>query len=204
MKKIIISAIILISNTSFCFSQNESNQADEITPKYYEGCCGIKPVEYNLGNAMLYIPNVFTPNGDGLNDLFFPHSSDNIINIESFTILSAEGDSVLFYRRGISYENIEQFAWDGKRYNGESFETEYKGRFKYAMAIVNDKKVKTIIKGEACVIRCGADSKIFKDNDGCFYSEHAEGKKENGNKKEKNKGNGQVDKTKKTKEKECI
>ena len=33
----------------------------------YEGCCGLEPVVFKVGAGSVYIPNVVTPNGSGIN-----------------------------------------------------------------------------------------------------------------------------------------
>lgn len=133
--------------------------------KAYESCCGVQPVEYKLTNGSIYIPNAFTPNGDGINDLFYPFISDEVTQVSNFTVMSSEGDSVLFYRPAVLYDRLREFAWDGQRSDGSM----YRGKFKYGMIMINkDGKVR-IVEGEACSILCEPGTKDLKAKKSCFY-----------------------------------
>jgi|GEM_PF-1057638 len=52
------------------------------------------------------IPNVFSPNGDGLNDLFFLSSSTSKLSIEEFRIFDRWGQ--------LLYDDEETIGWDGE------------------------------------------------------------------------------------------
>jgi gliding motility-associated-like protein len=56
--------------------------------------------------CQVFIPNVFSPNGDGINDLFEPVTNDPGFEISSFEIWNRWGNTV-FSCTGI------QCAWDG-------------------------------------------------------------------------------------------
>lgn len=56
----------------------------------YEGCCGTSPVVFTAGNAKLYLPNAFTPNDDGINDVFFPNFNDKVSKIELLSVFTPE------------------------------------------------------------------------------------------------------------------
>lgn len=71
------------------------------------GCFTIVPVVVNIIYEGIVIPNTFTPNGDGVNDLLTIFI-DNAIKIRSFKIFNKWGD-VVFTTRDI-YE-----YWDGTR-----------------------------------------------------------------------------------------
>ena len=51
-----------------------------------------------LLNSNIYIANVFSPNGDGVNDLLFPQADPSITSIEYFEIYSRWGEFV-YYRK---------------------------------------------------------------------------------------------------------
>ena len=63
----------------------------------------------------VYVPNIFSPNGDGLNDYFkFQSNSDNLM-IETITIFDRWGE-IMFESTG-SINNEEAVMWDGS-FNG--------------------------------------------------------------------------------------
>ena len=97
---------------------------------------------------------------------------------------------------------MDNYAWDGSRTQGDGqFFSNYQGLFKYQMRIVNADGQMRFVEGEACVLRCGKNSKEFKNRDGCFYADQGEEDPLKGKGKEK--GNGKLDKNKKTQEKDC-
>lgn len=134
------------------------------------GCCGTQSVDVTFGEKQLYIPHVFTPNGDGFNDYFMPHATVETTIVRDFSILSATGDSILFTRPCIDYSTQNSrsaYAWNGRRKDG----TCYRGLFKYRLWIDDEQASKGIIAGEACAIICGPKAKVFKSKDGCFFSD---------------------------------
>jgi CHU_C Type IX secretion signal domain len=201
MKKI---NLILICSLAFLFYSCEKAVDEPVTelPAIYQGCCGTKPVEFTYGLSKVYIPNVFTPNGDGLNDYFYPTISDDIVDVQDFTILSAVGDTVLFERPSFNnYIDIPNYAWKGERYNKNgTYKSDYQGLFKYNMRIANKSGQSQYLEGEACVIRCGKETKVFKTKEGCFYPDQADAVDNKG----LGKGNGLLSKVKKTQESTCF
>ncbi|CAG5068985.1 hypothetical protein DYBT9623_01719 [Dyadobacter sp. CECT 9623] len=116
-----------------CISQNcTSQESPEAISKEYESCCGTQPVEYTLDKKHVYVPNVFSPNKDGVNDFFQPFINDVITDVWGFSIYSAEGDT-MFYQKPYfnSKMNVKEYGWDGLRPDG----SRYKGAFKYKMGI---------------------------------------------------------------------
>ncbi|MFN8348463.1 MAG: hypothetical protein U0X91_25900 [Spirosomataceae bacterium] len=80
----LLSAVVVLQSCSL------NDYRVEVTlPKEYEACCGVQPVEFKHSNGSIYMPNVFTPNGDGINDYFYPFISGEILEIQGFTIFSA-------------------------------------------------------------------------------------------------------------------
>ena len=74
------------------------------------GCTAVIKKKISVFDYYLVVPNAFTPNGDGINDTFFP----KFINIESlqFWILNKWGETIYFS------DEMNNQGWDGK-INGE-------------------------------------------------------------------------------------
>jgi len=79
-----------------------------------EGCDSV--VRYVIDDAGLYIPNVFSPNDDGINDVFtvYPYPAEEL-KVEYFAIFDRFGDMV--------YETKKwPILWLGKDRNGKLFQ----------------------------------------------------------------------------------
>lgn len=182
-----ISKIHFLLSVIFCMYLQSCTAQETITSSDYEACCGSKSVERTIGKGNTYVPNVFTPNGDGINDYFRPFLSEGL-EAQGFTIYSAVGDTILFTRSYFNNTDIKtNLGWDGFRKDG----TPYKGIFKYGIAIYAENNIREEITGEACCVRCEPSATILKTKDGCFYPIQANSK-------------GQLNKTISISEKDCF
>lgn len=155
----------LLIGIQVVLSQHEVKKTEPPAP---QGCCNLQPVDYR--GRQLYIPPVFTPNGDGFNDRFIPRSDNPTLLIRDFMILSADGDSVVFFRSRIDYSdrrNGVDSAWNGLRNDG----TRYQGRFKYRLTIGNQPTAQTQLVGEACALRCRSGGRVLQSKEDCFYAD---------------------------------
>jgi gliding motility-associated-like protein len=67
-------------------------------------------VEEESEHEEIYVPNIFTPNGDGINDVFRPVTGSSSIQFESLQIFDRWGNLI--------HESREELEWNG-RYNGK-------------------------------------------------------------------------------------
>ncbi len=76
------------------------------------GCKAYDSVTVNVlcDQSQLFIPNTFSPNGDGQNDVFYPRGL-GLKTISSFRIYNRWGE-LLFEKRGIQL-NDRNNGWDG-------------------------------------------------------------------------------------------
>lgn len=75
------------------------------------GCCAFPAIDVKVGNAHIYVPNVFTPDGNGINDsitLF----GDSVIDIISMVIYDSNHNRVI--RKNNFLSNDPSQGWDGK------------------------------------------------------------------------------------------
>ncbi len=81
------------------------------------GCVASDSVQIYIAceDAGLLLPNAFTPNNDGLNDVFFP-AGHGVTFVKKFTIYDRKGE-VIFQRENFP-TNQPQYGWDG-RIHGE-------------------------------------------------------------------------------------
>ncbi|OJV30559.1 MAG: hypothetical protein BGO32_09240 [Bacteroidetes bacterium 37-13] len=96
-----------------------------------------------IPNYNIYIPNLFTPNGDGINDFFSVMGNLQGIKLIEIKIFNRWGEKV--------YQgNDIHFAWDGT-FNGEPLEP---GVFTYTMrAVFVDNHVEKLFKGSFTMLK---------------------------------------------------
>ncbi|KQS23826.1 gliding motility-associated C-terminal domain-containing protein [Dyadobacter sp. Leaf189] len=154
--------LLLICTAQTCSSQDQPKPVSS----EYESCCGTQAVEFSYDKKRIYVPNVFTPNKDGVNDYFLPFVNDIVTDIWGFTIYSAVGDTILYQKPYCNSKMaIADYGWDGLRPDG----SRYKGLFRYKMRVDDSEARKHIVGGQACAIICGSESEIFKTKAGCYY-----------------------------------
>jgi gliding motility-associated-like protein len=82
----------------------------KVTDKY--GCEGSDNITVRVlcQNSQIFIPNTFTPNGDGVNDMFFPQGK-GLDYVKSFRVYSRWGE--LVFSRDDMKINDPAAGWDG-------------------------------------------------------------------------------------------
>ena len=145
-------------------SCNDKEAAPQQTD-LYSSCCGAEPVEFISGDAYLFVPNVFTPNGDGINDFFAPRHNDKILGFDAYSIYTPVGDTVVYANNFYNQDDPANTSWNGNRADG----TPFVGGFKYEFTVFLAGGGLYKVEGKACRIACGAEAAEFKTKPGCFY-----------------------------------
>lgn len=94
----------------------------------------------------VFIPNSFTPNGDGQNDVFYPRGS-GISTIKAFRIYNRWGE-LLFERTNININDVSN-AWDGS-YQGSQPRPDV---YVYLIDAICDTGEPIFIKGDVTIIK---------------------------------------------------
>jgi gliding motility-associated-like protein len=112
------------------------------------GCVNSDTVRILLfcDNSQLFIPNSFTPNGDGQNDIFYPRGQGVSI-IKSFRIYNRWGQ-MLFERSGINLNDASN-AWDGS-FQGAAPKPDV---YVYIIDAVCETGEPLFLKGDVTIIR---------------------------------------------------
>jgi gliding motility-associated-like protein len=99
--------------------QREVNQAKTYTCVLTDSAGCVRTFEANVSSEScdpkVEMPDIFTPNGDGTNDIFKPKTYEKISNFD-MKIFSSWGLKVYdFHKEGLIEKNADiDFGWDGK------------------------------------------------------------------------------------------
>jgi hypothetical protein len=109
-----------------------------------KGCCEEPPVYETLGLGKVWIPNVFTPNGDGLNDqmIVFGDSMKQILSL----VIKNEDKLVVFYGEHLPFNS---YVWDGK-----SFGQIQRGLYSFTLDVEAIDGYRKIFSGHICNCPC--------------------------------------------------
>ena len=81
-----------------------------------DGCQIKDELELSVqSKAAIYIPNVFSPNGDGINDFFTIFTNDGVTQLTSISIFNRLGG--LVFQSNNTLDNNQSTIWDGRQNN---------------------------------------------------------------------------------------
>jgi len=94
------------------------NLSLHLTIVHINGCVATADLNINVfPTPHIYIPNTFSPNGDGFNDLFTLYSNNGVLSILELNIFDRWGDHI-YGAKNIN-PNIPESGWDGKFHSKE-------------------------------------------------------------------------------------
>jgi len=109
-----------------------------------QGCDSL--LHINLAYYKVYIPNIFSPNGDGQNDYFNISETNELQEIRRLKILDRWGQEVF---DGKDLINNESNGWDGLIYGRQTAQ----GVYRYVAQILMDDGKERVISGDVMVVR---------------------------------------------------
>lgn len=119
-----------------------------VTAKGPDGCTEKAYVTVRVvSNRKVFIPNIFSPDGDGNNDRFYPYTARNVNKINYFRVFSRWGEMV--YENKDFQPNEQDAGWDGK-HNGTVLPSDV---YVYVMEIELKNGLVEIYKGDVTLMR---------------------------------------------------
>ena len=111
--------------------------------------CSVSDVVMIFVNKIrsVYIPNVFSPNGDGLNDLFTVFAGSDVVEIKGFVIFDRWGN--MLYQKGPFLPNDLQYGWDGT-FEGQDMNA---GVYVFYAEVVFADGLTEVFKGDVILMR---------------------------------------------------
>ncbi|WP_187271118.1 T9SS type B sorting domain-containing protein [Neolewinella aurantiaca] len=126
------------------------NTTYEITTMDEFGCTATAMVEIIVDDYVpIYAPNVFSPNGDGVNDLFRIYARSTVLSFSDFAIFSRWGEMVYFMEESVT-PNDGNWGWDGHHPDGNVYEQDVY-IFKVIVELSGGRKVE--ITGDVLLMR---------------------------------------------------
>ena len=111
-----------------------------------KGCCQDPALYSEFADGRLFIPNVFTPNNDGVNDRLFIYG-DSIRQILDFEIKNYEG-VIVFNKKHLPVNDYAS-TWDG------SFNDKVEqGVYSFVIFAESIKGYVWTVKGNVCICTC--------------------------------------------------
>lgn len=107
-----------------------------------QGCPQMDSVRITVIPQEVFIPNAFSPNGDGKNDVFRVGTIRNMINVQEFRIFNRWGQEMF-------YTNDIRQGWDGS-YKGKKQDP---GTYYYMVRVAYANGKTKFIKGDVTLVR---------------------------------------------------
>jgi hypothetical protein len=130
-------------------------------------CCETVAIQAQVGSGNVYVPNIFTPDNDGINDLLTVFASSEITQINKIEI--RKGSRVIFSANNFT-PNSPEGAWDGQK--GDEI---VKGVFSVEIEVADDTGNNQTFTGEVCSFPCNGNSekdKRFSTINCAFGTQH--------------------------------
>lgn len=120
---------------------------DDLLPPLV-GCCGQGPQVITVGGGLVYVPTAFTPDGDGLNDIFQVGVNDSILKLDSFVIYNN-------YRFEPVYREYDVTDFSpGTGFDGSGLDSLPPQEFYYIIGVTSIDSVAEVIYGHVCALPC--------------------------------------------------
>ncbi len=147
LQKAAISFVFLLSILTFVATSVPDEPLAPSTSDSLDDCCVFGPTVANVGNGKIFIPSIFTPDGNGMNDYFQISADSNILRIDTFLVATFYGDTI--FRK---YNITEMTPENG--FDGMVLDTVFAVKYIYTVVITSKDSIKRAFNGYVCSVPC--------------------------------------------------
>lgn len=147
IQKMATQSILLLTFLTFCATSKDEDFVPD-PAEAIAGCCLTEPVELNIGSGSIYVPTMFTPDGNGINDFFQISADSNILKIDSFVIFDQYSGDFIFEVTNIT-EIVPENGFDGV-----VADTVAAAQYFYFLYVTSVDNVTVRVDGAICALPC--------------------------------------------------
>jgi hypothetical protein len=111
-------------------------------------CCQYGPFESSVGNGNFFIPTIFTPDGNGINDFFQVSADANISKIDTFLIYDLANGDTVFYQIDMTDITPEN------GFDGVYQDTIVAAQYGYSIWMTSEDQQRRLVTSLVCCIPC--------------------------------------------------
>lgn len=119
-------------------------------------CCIDLPTTASIGAGKIFIPNIFTPDNNGINDVFQIIADSAIAQIDTFQIFDIQLDSIVFSKVNITDINPST-GWDGV-----VNDTIVPSRYLYFIVVSSTDSIQHFFNGAVCCVPCTSPTGVTR------------------------------------------
>jgi len=166
IRKIATNSLLLVSMIVFTATSKDDDYNDFQSFELLQSCCDSNPTAAEIGLGKIYIPTAFTPDGNGLNDLFQISADTNISKIDTFLVFNQTTGATVFNKLNIT-EIIPENGFDGI-----VADTIIATQYEYLLVVTSKDNVQEKFFGLVCCLPCQMPLNIPTPNsiDNCAFS----------------------------------
>lgn len=101
----------IFPNESYMIGNSQFSQPGEYTETISSNAGCDSTIQLILSHYAVYMPNIFSPNGDGINDFFIINGGQELTSVDNLTIFDRWGNQV-YHQTSLS--NGTNKGWDGQ------------------------------------------------------------------------------------------
>lgn len=161
--------LLLLISVFFIACEDETPLEEE---SIFASCCSTNAINAQVGTGKIYVPNIITPNDDGINDRLEVYSSEEISIINKLEI--KKGDTTIYLINDFLPDNYNSvYNWNGRR-SGSAVS----GVFSVIVTVTDENGTEATLMGEVCSLPCDPTNDpimTFEDLNNCKFGTQHDG-----------------------------